>query len=173
MIKGIKVSFTDEAGAVHPEGFCRISKLKLDADTRLVDIYFDCYHTLATYEAGKSACMQHKFTATSVEDLSAGSFDDLTDNIYTTLLENDPFLAGGEQMDGWRIEVTVGGGGTVTPSGNVIVDEDADQIFVIEPKYGYRIKDVLVDDVSEGAVAAYTFTDVTEEHTVEAQFEQI
>ena len=43
-----------------------------------------------------------------------------------------------------------------------------DQTFTITPASCYQIADVLVDGVSVGAVASYTFTDVAANHTIAA-----
>jgi hypothetical protein len=45
-----------------------------------------------------------------------------------------------------------------------------DQTFTITPDTGYHILDVLVDGVSVGTVASYTFVDVAADHTVSATF---
>ena len=60
--------------------------------------------------------------------------------------------------------------GKIGPADEVIVSKGEDQTFTITPDSGYRIKDVLVDDVSVGAVSTYTFENVTENHTIRATF---
>ena len=50
------------------------------------------------------------------------------------------------------------------------MDYGADQTFTIDPDPGYVIDDVLVDDVSVGAVASYTFNNVIADHTIRASF---
>ena len=71
------------------------------------------------------------------------------------------------------INASAGTGGSITPHGNVSVNFGADQSFSIAAATGYRISDVKVDNVSEGAVSAYTFNDVTEGHTISVTFESI
>ncbi len=59
----------------------------------------------------------------------------------------------------WFINASVDGdGGTVSPAGNVGVADGTGQTFTITPNYGYVIADVLVDDVSVGAVPSHTIT---------------
>jgi len=65
---------------------------------------------------------------------------------------------------------TADAGGTIEPSGDVVVNYGADQVFTITPDTGYDIADVLVDGVSVGAVASYTFENVTADHTIHATF---
>jgi SH3-like domain-containing protein len=50
------------------------------------------------------------------------------------------------------------------------VNHGASQTFSIAPDPNYHILDVLVDGVSVGAVASYTFTNVIANHTISATF---
>jgi hypothetical protein len=61
--------------------------------------------------------------------------------------------------------------GSISPSGPVPVNYGSDQSFTITPDTGYLISDVHVDSVSVGAVAKYTFTNVTATHAIEASFQ--
>lgn len=60
--------------------------------------------------------------------------------------------------------------GTIEPAGTITVPKGESKTFTITPDSGYRIKDVLVDGVSVGAVSTYTFEDVVENHTIHATF---
>jgi hypothetical protein len=71
----------------------------------------------------------------------------------------------------WVITATAGAGGGVAPTGAVNVYEGNSQDFTITPDSGYHILDVKVDDVSQGAVGAYTFNGVLANHTIAATFE--
>jgi len=68
------------------------------------------------------------------------------------------------------ITATAGTGGTISPSGDVIVTYGGDQAFTITPDPGYHVADVLVDGASVGAVSSHTFTNVTASHTISASF---
>ena len=68
------------------------------------------------------------------------------------------------------ITATAGEGGSISPSGAVIVTDGADQAFTITANEGYVISDVKVDGVSVGAVDSYAFGNVTGDHTIEATF---
>jgi type IX secretion system substrate protein/List-Bact-rpt repeat protein len=63
-----------------------------------------------------------------------------------------------------------GANGSISPSGAVSVNYGANQTFTITPDSGYFIADVHVDSVSVGAVPSYTFTNVTANHVIEANF---
>ncbi len=54
----------------------------------------------------------------------------------------------------------IGGGGSISPS-SATVNYGAGQAFAITPSTGYYITNVIVDGSSVGAVAGYTFTNVT------------
>ena len=68
------------------------------------------------------------------------------------------------------ITATAAKGGRISPSGNVTVNSGASQTFAITPENNYSISSVRVDGVSVGAVGTYTFSDVTENHTIAATF---
>ncbi len=61
--------------------------------------------------------------------------------------------------------------GSISPSGTVSVSSGADQTFTITPHNNFSIAEVLVDGVSQGPVASYTFTSVTANHTIDATFQ--
>ena len=78
------------------------------------------------------------------------------------------FSVGAPVAEGYVIHATASQGGSIDPSGSVSVAEHGSQTFAIVPDPGYEIADVLVDGESAGAVTQYTFTDVTENHTIAA-----
>ena len=80
-----------------------------------------------------------------------------------------------EATDLYTVFVTYGTGGTVSPNGLVYVVPGTDQIFIITPLPGYKINQVLINDVNdEDAVATglYIFTGAGElkNHTLTATF---
>jgi beta propeller repeat protein len=70
----------------------------------------------------------------------------------------------------YTITATAGTGGSITPSGGATVSIGEDQGFTVTPDTGYHILDVVVDGVSQGALSAYTFTSVVEDHAIAASF---
>jgi hypothetical protein len=70
----------------------------------------------------------------------------------------------------YTITATAGPNGTISPSGAVIVQQGANQPFIIAPDAGYGIADVLVDGGSVGPISSYTFTNVQAPHTIAASF---
>lgn len=70
----------------------------------------------------------------------------------------------------YAITATADANGSITPAGTVGVPAGGNQTFTISPNAGYAVSDVLVDNVSVGAVASYTFTGVSAPHTITATF---
>ena len=70
----------------------------------------------------------------------------------------------------YEIAASVGTNGSISPSGSVSVTQGASQAFAITANTGYQVKDVLVDGASVGAVASYTFSNVTAVHSIAATF---
>ncbi|MGE0076223.1 MAG: Ig-like domain-containing protein [Bacteroidales bacterium] len=70
----------------------------------------------------------------------------------------------------YTITASAGSGGSISPSGDVSVEEGSGQTFTISAITGYHIADVLVDGSSVGAVSSYTFSSVSAAHTISASF---
>ncbi len=70
----------------------------------------------------------------------------------------------------FTIAASAGSNGTITPSGNVTVNQGANQTFTIAPAGGYQVASVTVDGASVGAVTSYTFSNVQANHTIGATF---
>ncbi len=68
------------------------------------------------------------------------------------------------------ITAEAGANGSISPSGNVVVNEGSDRAFTITANPHHHIVDVLVDGTTEGAASSYTFHDVTTNHSIEATF---
>jgi hypothetical protein len=69
-----------------------------------------------------------------------------------------------------HITASAGPGGSISPLGTSILNIGVSQTYTIKPTAGYHIADVLVDGASVGAVATYTFTKVTANHTIAVTF---
>lgn len=64
------------------------------------------------------------------------------------------------------IHAQAGTGGSISPAGEITVVENGSQTFTINPVAGYVIRDVMVDGVSAGAIATYTFLNVMADHNI-------
>lgn len=68
------------------------------------------------------------------------------------------------------ITATAGEGGKIDPSGTVQINDGKSKTFTITPDAGRFISDVKVDGTSVGTPTTYTFSKVTENHTIEVTF---
>lgn len=62
--------------------------------------------------------------------------------------------------------------GKIDPAGSVTVVHNRDKAFKIIPDPGFSVKDILIDGVSIGSLASYTFENVTEDHAIHAMFSE-
>jgi hypothetical protein len=70
----------------------------------------------------------------------------------------------------FTITASAGSGGTISPSGGVIVNQGSNQSFTITPDSGFSVSSVTVDGTNVGAVTTYTFSNVQANHTISAVF---
>ncbi len=100
-----------------------------------------------------------------------GNNVNLTNNQYTisNVTANHTVNVTFSQLT-YTIAATAGNGGTITPAGNTTVNCGEGQTYTIAANDGYRIVDVTVDGQSQGAIESYTFSNVTENHTISATF---
>ncbi|MCU0963245.1 MAG: hypothetical protein MUF48_24390, partial [Pirellulaceae bacterium] len=68
------------------------------------------------------------------------------------------------------ITPTAGANGTITPNAPQTVNYGGSAAFTIAPNTGYVIDNVVVNGVSQGAIASYTFTNVTANGSIVAFF---
>jgi hypothetical protein len=73
----------------------------------------------------------------------------------------------------YHITATAGTGGSISPTGQVMVREGDARGFEVYPSYGYEIADVIVDGQSEGAITTYTFAHVQSDHQIHAIFGEL
>lgn len=73
----------------------------------------------------------------------------------------------------YTITATASFGGSIDPSGAVEINCGLDQQFTITADDGFVIWNVFVDGAPQGALSAYKFTNVTEDHTIDAKFEKL
>jgi len=84
-----------------------------------------------------------------------------TSSTSATILDDDPNAA---------IAASAGTGGTISPSGNVVVPCGSDQSFTITPDSGNTVSQLVVDGVSVTPATSYTFTGVSGPHSIAASF---
>ena len=72
----------------------------------------------------------------------------------------------------YAITAVAGANGSISPNGSFIVTEGSSKVFTILPNSGYEVADVLVNGKSVGAVASYTFGNVTQAQTISVAFKE-
>ena len=129
-------------------------------------VQFAGEYTLPTCGFTAPTGKQFKGWATSANgSVIEGTTYNVTANVeFFAIWENIP-------VTNYTINATVGANGTISPSGEVTVAEGEDKTFTITANSGYHIKDVKVNGSSVGAVATYTFTNVTANATITVEFE--
>ncbi|HOI16238.1 MAG TPA: hypothetical protein PK036_07820, partial [Geobacteraceae bacterium] len=70
----------------------------------------------------------------------------------------------------YTITTSPGANGSITPAGPYDVLQGASQTFTITANSGYAIQQVYVDGDPQGPINSYTFTGVTNAHTISATF---
>ena len=104
-----------------------------------------------------------------VDGASVGA---VTTYTFTNVQANHAILASFalDAIPTFNITASSGSNGSISPSGAVTVNSGASQTFTISANTGYHVANVLVDGTSVGAVATYTFSNVTTSHTISASF---
>ncbi len=108
----------------------------------------------------------HHVSDVSVDGTSIGAVAKYT---FTNVTANHT-IAASFAIDTLTVTATAGANGSISPSGAVSVLYGSDQGFMITPASGYHVLDVTVDGTPLGALAKYTFTNVTANHTISASF---
>jgi hypothetical protein len=96
-----------------------------------------------------------------VDLFTSSSSDDTIDNINWEVTSGK-----------FIIMINQSTGGTITPSGEIEVNEGDDLTIHITPDAGKRIVSVIIDGVNVGAVSSYTFTDISSSHSVFVSFDK-
>ncbi|MEO8769019.1 MAG: BNR-repeat neuraminidase N-terminal domain-containing protein [Ferruginibacter sp.] len=72
----------------------------------------------------------------------------------------------------YNITSGAGANGIISPNGITNVNCNGSQTYIITPDGGSVIQDVIVDNVSQGAIFQYTFSNVSASHTINVTFSQ-
>ena len=72
----------------------------------------------------------------------------------------------------FTIVATAGSNGQISPAGNIILNENSTQTFLMTPLAGFQVSEVLIDGVSVGATTRYTFKNIVVSHTIAVSFKQ-
>lgn len=103
------------------------------------------------------------------DNVSVGPVSTYTFNNVTS----DHAISATFEINRYTITASASQGGTVTPSGTATVTYGSQAVYNMNPSRGYKVSDVLIDNVSAGAVSSYTFRNISSNHSLEARFEPI
>lgn len=95
--------------------------------------------------------------------------------VLGTILALFPFAALAAQPQtaaSYTITASAGEGGSVTPSGTVTVSGGGRQTLAVTPASGWHVLNLEVDGVPKKAAAKYTFSKISGNHTLTANFEK-
>jgi titin len=138
--------------------------------------YETAYYVERSYTSsgGYSVIATLSANTTTYSDASITQTDEYVDYYYRVRAYDGINYSGYSNVQTVLIDYTIAAsadtGGSISPSGTVLINSYSDQSFTITPNAGYAISDVLVDGRSVGAVTSYTFDNITECHTIQAQF---
>jgi phospholipid N-methyltransferase len=76
-------------------------------------------------------------------------------------------------LDVYTVTAAADANGSITPSGATTVNKGASQTYTITPNQGYQVLNVIVDGASMGPITAYTFSNITANHTINSYFKVI
>jgi hypothetical protein len=109
----------------------------------------------------------YRIKTVTVDGVSKGTITSYT----FTGVTSDHIITASFESDEYTITSSVAGGsGTITPLGIVTVTGGGGDTFTITPAAGYKINYVAVNGASVGAVTKYTFSSVTQNYTIKADF---
>jgi len=93
-----------------------------------------------------------------------------TSYVFTNVAASHTITAAFAENAWFIINASAGANGSISPSGRGSVLGGTNQKYTITPASGYRVADVVVDNISKGALTSYTFYSVQTEHTISATF---
>ena len=133
-----------------------------------------------TYESGKTVTIKadapeegRYFRKWNVIKGSITLEDNTKETTTFTMPKEDVELEAVYEITSYTVKASAGEGGTITPSGDVLVAHGNSAVFTITPEKGYHVKEVLADNKAVTLTDnQYTFTDVKEPHTISASFEK-
>jgi type IV pilus assembly protein PilY1 len=105
-----------------------------------------------------------------VDGVSVGA---VTSYVFNNVTSDRTISASFTPTAAYTITASAGANGSIGPSGAVSVSCGSDQSFSITPDAGYAVLDVQIDGVSWGPLPSHTFSNVTQNHSINATFSVI
>lgn len=124
----------------------------------------------------KNGNMTYSFSANAGYQISRvlvdGADVGAVSTYHFTNITGDHTIRAEFERNTFSISASATEGGTITPAGVRSVSRNGSMTYQIAPNTGWKIKAVLVDGQSVGAVSSYTFRSITGDHSIAAQFER-
>lgn len=113
----------------------------------------------------------HYYVYSSTRSSSQVDTDSETDRSLSAIRYDDNAGANYSYTSSTSVVVaSTGANGTITPAGTTSFNCGDDAVYTITANSCYTIEDVVVDGVSQGAIGTYTFTAISDNHTISASF---
>ncbi len=134
-------------GSISPSGVISVA----DGDSRSFSFTADSgYHVADVLIDGQSAGPMGSYTFSGVSQ--------------------DHSIAVQFAADTYNIEASSGMGGTISPSGTVNVAHGSSRTFTFASLSGFHVANIVVDGHSLGAAGSYTFSNITQNHSIGVTF---
>jgi len=75
-------------------------------------------------------------------------------------------------IDSYTLSVSAGLNGGITPNGTITAMLGTSQLFKITANTGYHISDITLNNLSQGPLSSYTLNNISQPHTIVANFEK-
>jgi len=139
-----------------------------------ITVYSDAYSNVSpgnstvAHGAGQTfvfnATQGYRFNV-EVDDVSLGQISTYS---FTNVTQSHRIKVTSTQL--FTINASAGSGGSITPSGSVVVDYGQTQQFDFTANLGYHVSKVLVDNASEGNPSYYLFSNIQANHAINVSF---
>ncbi|MFC1684227.1 choice-of-anchor D domain-containing protein [Pseudomonadota bacterium] len=143
---------------------------------RVFGVGIDCgAGCMNTYEAGSSIsliAMPH--AGSRFDGWSGGGCSGASECVIalnSDVVVSASFSPTSSEDSTYTVIASAGANGSISPAGETAYAAGLDVVFDIQSDPYYRISDVVVDGVSVGVVSEYSFTGISANHSIEAQFE--
>ena len=112
---------------------------------------------------------EHYYISSLIVD---GDTIDVADSYQFQNVTSDHTISASFEAYKHTVTAIAGEHGSISPSGEQVVDEGSDITFAFAPNVGYVVSEVLVDDISvEFSDNSYTLQNVLEDHVVMVNFD--
>jgi len=143
------ISTISEGGEIIPSGNIQVAE---NSDKTFTIKALDNFYIKDVRINGNSIGSKNEYTF----------YDLIEDSSISVIFEQRPV-----------IYASSGENGNIFPAGDVMVKDLSSEFFKFTPDNGYRIKDVLIDNISIGSKSSYYFRNINKDHTIQVFFKPI